>query len=287
LVANSRLAQIACRAAPEVKRMSLQKRPRVGPHDAEGDMMQWLLHTGGVSNSGLKGILSKLNAAYDGLDLPTNDHTIHKSFMAKFNEIHTQIRLPLADGGEHAWHLLHPGRLVASMIRWCPVLEDAFVDAVERSPPTISEPWSLIVGFDEFTPGNKLRVDNNRKCMNLSFSFLQLGQELLASDLAWFTPVCMQSHTIALLEGGWPHALREYLKLQLLGTDGLSSAGLPLELRGQHVLLFARLTNILSDGDGFRLAYDWKASASFKPCLRHWNVVKKDEGAIRPQLRIF
>jgi hypothetical protein len=41
-------------------------------------------------------------------------------------------------------------------------------------------------------------------------------------------------------------------------------------------LLFARLTNLLSDGDGLRMAFDWKGASSLKPCFKHYNVFKKD-----------
>jgi len=41
-----------------------------------------------------------------------------------------------------------------------------------------------------------------------------------------------------------------------------------------------RLSILLTDGDGFRLAFDWRGGASLKPCFKHDNVLKKD---CRPQ----
>ena len=78
--------------------------------------------------------------------------------------------------------------------------------------------------------------------------------------------------------------LREFTRLHLLGAEGLQTAGVPIIVDGAPTMLFARLTNLLSDGDGFRLAYDWKASSSLKPCLRHWNVVKKADRLLRVAL---
>jgi len=37
-----------------------------------------------------------------------------------------------------------------------------------------------------------------------------------------------------------------------------------------------KLSNLLTDGDGFRLAFGWRGGASLKPCFKHDNVLKKD-----------
>ena len=42
----------------------------------------------------------------------------------------------------------------------------------------------------------------------------------------------------------------------LLGPSGLTSVGLPLLIAGVHRMLFGRLANLLSDGDGHRQAFD-------------------------------
>ena len=76
--------------------------------------------------------------------------------------------------------------------------------------------------------------------------------------------------------GGWSAMLRVFLEHLFLGDLGLATVGLPLNLSQQApVMLFAALTNILADGDGFRHAYDWRGASSLKPCLVHHNVVKK------------
>ena len=79
-----------------------------------------------------------------------------------------------------------------------------------------------------------------------------------------------------LCEGGWSNFLRVYLRQQLIGPLGIATSGVPLLLNGAHVLLFANLTNILSDGDGIRIAFDWKGQGALKPCFKHYNVFKKD-----------
>lgn len=77
------------------------------------------------------------------------------------------------------------------------------------------------------------------------------------------------------MDGGWAHFFRKYLELQLLGACGLSTGGVALTLEGHPRLLFARLGNVLADGEGHMKAFDWKGASALKPCLRHFNVYKK------------
>lgn len=202
----------------------------------------------------------------------------HNSQQHRFRAVRHTLQMPLTAGGTFTWEFADPNALLASMVAHSRQLNALFTEAVRRSPPSLDKPWSLVVAFDEFAPGNKLKVDNRRKTMVLSFSFLELGQFALNNGAVWQTPVCLRTTLIHQVEGGWPRFLRDYLRRQLFGPSGLATAGVPLELDGRVVLLHARLTNILSDGDGLRQALDWRGHSSLKPCFKHFNVFKKDWG---------
>lgn len=179
-------------------------------------------------------------------------------------------------GGEtFEWQYVDPATWLASMVSRSPVLQDMFASAWQRSPSSSERPWRLVLGFDEFSPGNKLQVQNRRKCMVLSFSFLELGQEALSSGRGWFTCVVLRSTFIAKIVGGWGCCLRRFLERQLLGPNGLAASGCPMTIGGRDVLLFGKVSNLLSDGDGLRQALDWKGASSLKPCFKHFNVYKK------------
>ncbi len=90
-----------------------------------------------------------------------------------------------------------------------------------------------------------------------------------------FVGVAQQTCT-AQVDGGWSSMLRIFLDKLLLGPSGFEVAGVPLPVDGRDQLLFARLTNLLSDGDGHRLALDWRGASGLKPCFKHWSVFKKD-----------
>ncbi len=112
--------------------------------------------------------------------------------------------------------------------------------------------------------------------MNLSFSFAEFGQSALTQNWAWFTCVCLRSQMIAKIRGGWSACLRAFLRILMLSADGLATGGVPLHIGGTHTMLYARVANLLSDGDGLRSALDWRGASSTKPCFRHCNIFAKD-----------
>ena len=66
------------------------------------------------------------------------------------------------------------------------------------------------------------------------------------------------------------------LENTLSGTVGFATSGACIELTNGPVILFATLANLLSDGDGHRMAFDWRGASGMKPCLKHYNVFKKE-----------
>lgn len=128
-------------------------------------------------------------------------------------------------------------------------------------------------------------VDNTRKCMVLSYSFLELGQSAMSQGLAWVTAAVARTHgVIDKTPGGWSALLRLFLENLLLGPEGLATAGIPVTVGGRSRLIFAALKNVLADGDGLRQALSWRGAAGLKPCFKHFNVYKKArcaQGVIR------
>ena len=67
-------------------------------------------------------------------------------------------------------------------------LQECFARALRRSPCSAAAPCHQLMGFDEHIPGDKLKLQNNGKSMNLSFSCQEFGSGVLCHDAAWFTP---------------------------------------------------------------------------------------------------
>ena len=75
--------------------------------------------------------------------------------------------------------------------------------------------------------------------------------------------------------------LRDLLKIWQCSPTGIQTAGLPLQLHGRHVTIFAKVGSLLADGDGLRMALEWMGSGGLKPCFRHWNVLSKNSGRVQ------
>ena len=47
-------------------------------------------------------------------------------------------------------------------------------------------------------------------------------------------------------------------------------------MSGTPVILHAHLWSVLADGEGHMKAWDWVGASGLKPCVKHFNVYKKD-----------
>lgn len=232
-----------------------------------------LLHTGQISSSGLRLILQKLKSSSESAFASRNLLTAANE--AVFTSVRVVECLTLDTGEDWQWEFADPGLLLSRLVEERPELQAVYAHAVEQTPPSLLAPWHLAVGFDEFVPGNKLNVDNRRKTMVVSFTFLELGAHAITTGDVWVIPVCIRASILNSVVGGWSMVLRQFLLRILTGPTGLCTAGVPLNINGRTVMLYARLTNILSDGEGHKKAFDWRGFAGLKPCFKHWNVWKK------------
>lgn len=226
----------------------------------------------GGSQVSLQNVLKRLK------DLPAealqlNRYDFQRQQAVVMEMLGRQISLEQEDGGEFVWELLHPGKLLAKLMEK-PALQRLFRRALELKPVSMDAPWSLVIGFDEYVPGSQRNVQNHRKAMVLSYSFLELG-EALREEAAWMTPVVLRSDVIARTTGGWSHCYAQVMRLMLLDAEGFATSGVPLSVGGQDVLMFAKVRNNLSDGDGLRAVLDWRGANAIKPCFKHGLVVSK------------
>ena len=206
----------------------------------------------------------------------TSRHLIYKVNQETLEALLHSVEVPTIDGGIFTWHFLHPAKLIQYLMGQSSVLQAAWAAALRRNPPSLQRPWRALVGYDEFSPGRQLKVDNRRKVMVLSFTFLELGKLALRSDNMWITPVIIRTFEMNQVQGGWAYLFRVFMRQFLLGTDGgLLTSGVHLVVFGESVLLFSRLSNIISDGDGLRLLSSWRGACAIKPCFKHTNVVGK------------
>jgi len=206
------------------------------------------------------------------------DRDVRRAFASLWARFHVEQLQLQEGGGVFDWPMAEPLELLVFLVEGSSFLQDIYESAIEKFPPERCT-WSLIVAWDEFTPGNKLTLDNTKKSMVLSFTFKELGIEALQLDYTWISPVVVRSQNVKLVVGGWSHMLALFLRRILLGPSGLATTGVVLTIHKKSVLINAKVTNLLSDGEGLQIALDWRGASSWTPCPRHMNVLKKfDEG---------
>ena len=252
--------------APNTKKL----RKTEGCQTTTGKRMMSLVHSQGISLDHLRKITNQL--ADDGNKIST--HLLREIAHARFAAAQRVLPLPM-DEGEHSWLVADPSLLVPAMVRSSAALEEVFATALQRHPGTQQDPWHLLITWDEFTPGSVLKPNNHRKSMVVNMSFRELGRAL-NHDCCWWTIAVVRSSIIAKVKGGWPRMLRDLLHRVLLSPTGLQTVGLGLQLKGDFANIYCEVGCMLSDGDGLRLALQWKGPASIHPCFRHWNVLRKD-----------
>lgn len=156
-----------------------------------------------------------------------------------------------------------------------PRLQRVYAEALATTPCTQSNPWDILIGLDEYVPGNKFKHENRRKVMCLSFNFKQLGNKTLSSASTWMMPIAVRSSKFAVIDGGWSALLRRFMRRLLLGPHGFAN-GVPIKVGSRVVMIFSKVSAVVADGDGHRISWEWKGAAALKPCCVCFNVWKKD-----------
>ncbi len=203
---------------------------------------------------------------------PFSHKVLRQENNAAFARVMVTEEYMLDDGTPFELALAEPTLLLQELVAASPDMQESFATAARQHPCSLSTPWSLALGFDEFKPGDKFSPLNKRKVMVSSFSFKELGNSSLCHDLLWVTALVIRSVMLSQIPGGWSRVLKMFLRRLFLGTYSLSAVGVPLVLHGQPFMLYARLGLFFSDADGLRMALDWRGAGSVRPCFKCKNV---------------
>ena len=199
------------------------------------------------------------------------DQDLHEHFDAVRCEERFQYA---AKPGEFVWEFADPTLLAQYVVSRRPQLGSRWADALQKHPCSADRPWRCVVGFDEFQPGDKFCFEKAKAVMCLYFTFAEVDGA--NQGLNWFCPVAVRAKEIDSVVGGWSRALACFLHRFFLGPHGAQTVGIPFTYQDRDYVVFAKLSNLLSDGDGFRKAVGWRGASSLRPSLVHGNVLKKD-----------
>lgn len=153
------------------------------------------LHVGGVSTAGLAKLIAALGCDEES-SLGRLRNRLNAANSQTFKHLLATETLRLKSGLDWVWDMLDPGKTLAFLVNESATLQELYRSALARHPSTLAAPWRIVVGYDEFTPGNKLSVNHSRKSMVLSFSFLELGSAALMHGSAWVSCIVVRTTII-------------------------------------------------------------------------------------------
>ena len=226
-----------------------------------------------ISISGLSS--QTLSKVLETLDFTATRYEQVKIRDSRFDACVVSEEFPLIDGGTFTLEYLEPSLMMQQVFDECPHVAAQYASALVSTQCSQAKRWNLIIGYDEFVPGDKLALKNQRKLMVISFAFVELGRALLCKDAVWFTPLCVRTSMLSRIEGGWGHVLKRFLYRILLGSMGLATVGVPIVSGGAVHLLYGRLRFLVADAVGHQAGLDWRGHASIRPCFKHSNVFSK------------
>ena len=85
------------------------------------------------------------------------------------------VELPLVGGGSYTWEYVDFARALDLFAQESADFAGILRDLQQRKPSTPSEPWEIVVYFDETVPGDPLRLDQRRKFMSFYLAVKDVG----------------------------------------------------------------------------------------------------------------
>ena len=86
------------------------------------------------------------------------------------------------------------------------------MEKLKDKPPSLENPWHIVLYTDEVTPGNPLATMNNRKFHAVYWSFMEFGANALSREEAWCTIAAEYSVHVSKLSAGLSQAVAKLLK---------------------------------------------------------------------------
>lgn len=115
--------------------------------------LQGMLHLGGVSITGLSEILSRVG------NIENCSATLLRDVNWEgFLQVRKVLPLTLASGEAFLWEIADLSKVLPAYLAKSDALRSLYAQAATKSPPTLGRPWSAVVAFDEFVPGNKMQA---------------------------------------------------------------------------------------------------------------------------------
>lgn len=135
-----------------------------------------------VSQSALSTILrlardDELPAACTRQDVRDSRDTSVQT-MTPYGPLHQRITVP----GDIDLEIQHPMAMLHHCCANSAALSKLVMNTAAARPPTLTNPWHIVIYADEILPGNQLAYKHNRKFWGVYWSILEFGAAALSDE---------------------------------------------------------------------------------------------------------
>ena len=126
-------------------------------------------HIRQVSNSAMVDILNTIKQHPEVLDdaCAVTRQQLDKANQEHIRAVERTLSLPAVKGNGVDVTICDIGLLLHHLVSSRQGMQAVYASAIRLHPPTLEHPWSLIVAFDEFTPGAQLTGKHLRKVIHV------------------------------------------------------------------------------------------------------------------------
>ena len=187
-------------------------------------------------------------------------------------------RIAIADPFASLWYFIKEGSPTG--------FKALFKQKLMEKPPTLDDPWNIIMYTDEVTPGNVLALLNTRKFHAIYWSFMELGSNALSREDGWFTVLIEFSTWVNTMHASISQVFKQCIK-QFFQPGGFNFAtnGILLEFPDGDIRLWARLGGVLQDGGAHKYVWHLRGHGASKFCVlcknlfTHESEIVDDDGS--------
>lgn len=100
------------------------------------------------------------------------------------------IVLDMEGGKTWDWPIADHAKALQLAVNASEELRGLYEERLQQTPCSATQPWRLIVAFDELSPGAQLIGRHDRKVLHVCYTFLELGRQARHTDNVWISVAC-------------------------------------------------------------------------------------------------
>ena len=102
-----------------------------------------------------------------------------------YGTLHKDLKFKDDEGNDITMEIAHPCAMLYHVSLVSASFSAIVLRTAQHTPPTLTEPWHIILYTDEILPGNQLAYKSRRKMWAVYWSVLEFGAAILSGEDFW------------------------------------------------------------------------------------------------------